>query len=151
MKLLRYLNFLLLLFISGGMFAQQSSTPSKYTAPPPLAAPAGADQMLRVPISVAAFLALDSEAQRNVNSYQFTDLAQTVSTREDGKFYLTEEQFYTSDEMRKMKVLQAPNTYVVVANNAAKPKIHISQSYLNSLSPEKQTAILNSSEYEVGQ
>ena len=152
MKLLRYSILLFCIIISVEMFAQQSISPSKYTAPPPVQAAQGADEMLRVPITVAEFLALTSEAQRNVNSYQFTDLVSAnLTAREDGKFYLTEEQFYTSDENRKMKVLQARDTYVVVANAAAKPKIQISQSYFNALSPEKQTAILNSGEYQIGQ
>jgi hypothetical protein len=152
MKLLRFLSFLFLFLISGGLFAQQAVSPSKYNAAPPVQAAQSADQMVRVPITVAQFLALDSEAQRNVNSYQFSDLVQSnLGGREEGKFYLTEEQFYTSDEARKMKVLKAQDTYIVVANAAAKPKIQISQSYFNSLPQEKQTAILNSGEYQVGQ
>lgn len=153
MRLLHYYNFLFLIMISSGALAQTAGTPSKYTAPPPVTTSLGADEILRVPITVASFLALDSESQRNVNSYQFTDLVASNATtaREDGKFYLTEDQFYTSDEMRKMKVLQARDIYIVVSNAAAKPKMQISQSYFNSLPQDKQTAILNSGEYLIGQ
>lgn len=97
----------------------------------------------------AAFLALNGDLQSYINGFLFTDLIQQESSSgiEDGKFYITSEQFYAFSAARRLQIIKQPETYVVVSKLSPKDPIKISAKEVNHYSIEKQKAIRESGSY----
>lgn len=97
----------------------------------------------------SAFLEMNEALQKSIDRFIFTDLIQQTQSSgvEDGKFYLTKEQFYAFNAARKLQVIQQPAQYIVVASLVRKAPKPIKEAELNTYSAEKQKLIRENPDY----
>ena len=108
-----------------------------------------APQKPTVQTTRAAFLSMNVALQAAIDKFIFTDLVQQASSSglEDGKFYLTEAQFYAFSAERKLHIIQNPTQYIVVNTLAARKATPIQEAEFNTFSAEKQALIRNNPDY----
>jgi hypothetical protein len=103
-------------------------------------------------VTRAQFLKMDETALRNTQVYyEITDVVsqRTAPALDDGKYYLTVDEFNATSNERKVQVLKNPAMYVVVPNGTCKPKTPMKESELNALDPDKREAVLQSGNYYI--
>ena len=108
-----------------------------------------APQKPTVATTRAAFLGMNVALKEAINTFIFTDLVQQASSSglEDGKFYLTEAQFYALGAARKLQIIENPTQYIVVNTLAKREATPIKEAEFNTFSMEKQTLIRNNPDY----
>jgi hypothetical protein len=110
----------------------------------------------QVEVSRSQYLKLSEVEKKEVagsDSYTINNLVNAKpihkSSRIDGLFYLTADQFYHTPVDKRMHILQNPELYIVFENANEIPKAKMSRAEFQSLPSSKQQYILQSGDFTI--